>query len=80
MEIIFFGETISMLNILSGLLYTPLVYDYVRRNKMGTYGAGATLVTKIAGHHHPERGRSLRVGVRRVVPTSGGRDDTPRVA
>ena len=47
-EIILFGETISMLSILTGLLYTPLVYDYVRRNKMGTYGAGANLISRVA--------------------------------
>ena len=47
-EIILFGETISMLSILTGLLYIPLVYDYVRRNKMGTYGAGAGLISRVA--------------------------------
>jgi Na+/melibiose symporter-like transporter len=46
-EIIVFGETISILGILTGLVYTPLVYDYVRRNKMGTFNAGTSLVAKI---------------------------------
>jgi hypothetical protein len=46
-EIIVFGETISILGILAGLIYVPLVYDYIRRNKMGTYGAGASLVAKL---------------------------------
>ena len=47
-EIICFGEAISMLSILMGLLYTPLIYDYVRRNKMGTYGAGAGIINRVA--------------------------------
>jgi Na+/melibiose symporter-like transporter len=46
-EIIVFGETISILSILTGLVYTPLVYDYVRRNKMGTFNAGASLVNRL---------------------------------
>ncbi len=46
-EIIVFGETLSILGILTGMVYTPLVYDYVRRNKMGTYNAGAQLVTRL---------------------------------
>ncbi len=46
-EIIVFGEMISILGILTGLVYVPLVYDYIRRNKMGTYNAGATLVNRL---------------------------------
>ena len=46
-EIIVFGETLSILGILTGMVYTPLVYDYVRRNKMGTYHAGASLITRL---------------------------------
>ena len=46
-EIIVFGETLSILGILTGMVYVPLVYDYVRRNKMGTYNAGAQLVTRL---------------------------------
>jgi hypothetical protein len=46
-EIIVFGEVISILSILTGLVYVPLVYDYVRRNKMGTYNAGASVVAKL---------------------------------
>jgi len=46
-EIIVFGETLSILGILTGMVYTPLVYDYVRRNKMGTYNAGASLITRL---------------------------------
>jgi hypothetical protein len=47
-EIIVFGESISILSILVGLLYLPLVYDYVRRNLMGTFNAGSTIVNRIA--------------------------------
>jgi len=46
-EIIVFGETISILGILTGLVYVPLVYDYVRRNKMGTYNAGAQVMSRL---------------------------------
>jgi Na+/melibiose symporter-like transporter len=46
-EIIVFGETISILSILTGLIYTPLVYDYIRRNKMGTFNAGAQVMGRL---------------------------------
>ncbi|HEX4084926.1 MAG TPA: MFS transporter [Chthoniobacteraceae bacterium] len=46
-EIIIFGESISILSILMGMLYIPLVYDYVRRDLMGTFGAGGTIVGRI---------------------------------
>ncbi|MGB8352355.1 MAG: MFS transporter [Chthoniobacteraceae bacterium] len=46
-EIIAFGETLSIIGILTGLVYVPLVYDYIRRNKMGTYHAGASLVNRL---------------------------------
>jgi hypothetical protein len=46
-EIIVFGESVSILSILVGLLYLPLVYDYVRRNLMGTFNAGATIVNRL---------------------------------
>ncbi len=46
-EIIFFGETLSILGILTGLVYTPLVYDYIQRNKMGTFNAGAGVVNRL---------------------------------
>ena len=46
-EIIVFGECLSILGILTALLYIPLVYDYVRRNRMGTYAAGASIVTRL---------------------------------
>jgi Na+/melibiose symporter-like transporter len=48
-EIICFGETLSVLGILTQLVYVPLVYDYVVRDKMGTYAAGSGLLTQITG-------------------------------
>jgi Na+/melibiose symporter-like transporter len=45
-EIIIFGEVLSILCILLGLIYLPLTYDYVRRNKMGTFAAGAQIVMR----------------------------------
>jgi MFS family permease len=46
-EIILFGETLSILGILTGLVYTPLVYDYIQRNKMGTFNAGSSVVGRL---------------------------------
>ncbi|HEX4140184.1 MAG TPA: MFS transporter [Candidatus Methylacidiphilales bacterium] len=46
-EIIVFGETLSILSILTGLVYTPLVYDYIERNKMGTFNAGQGVVGRL---------------------------------
>jgi Na+/melibiose symporter-like transporter len=46
-EIILFGETLSILGTLTAMVYIPLVYDYVTRDKMGTYGAGAGLLNKL---------------------------------
>ena len=46
-EIIVFGEMLSIISILSGLVFTPLVYDYIRRNKMGTFNAGAQVMARL---------------------------------
>lgn len=48
-ELIVFGETLSVIGILISMVYTPLVYDYVPRNEMGTYAAGAAILQKIVG-------------------------------
>jgi len=48
-EIICFGETLSVLGILTQLVYLPLVYDYVVRDKMGTYAAGSGLLSRFTG-------------------------------
>jgi len=45
-EIIVFGEVLSILGILLSLIYMPLIYDYVQRNKMGTFAAGNQIVTR----------------------------------
>lgn len=49
LELIMFGETLSILGILIGMLYQPMVYDYVPRNEMGTYMAGSSLLNRITG-------------------------------
>jgi Na+/melibiose symporter-like transporter len=46
-EIIFFGELTAVIGILMGMIYFPLVYDYIPRNELGTYAAGAVIVDKI---------------------------------
>lgn len=48
-EIILFGEVSSIVGLLTNMIYYPLVYDYIRRNKMGTYAAGAGIVTRLTG-------------------------------
>ncbi|MDD5348703.1 MAG: hypothetical protein PHQ12_00700 [Chthoniobacteraceae bacterium] len=46
-EMVVFGESLSIISFLTTMVYIPMVYDYVRRNKMGTYNAGAQMVTKL---------------------------------
>lgn len=46
-EVIFFGEVGAVIGILLGMLYNPLVYDYIPRNEMGTFSAGSVLIGKI---------------------------------
>lgn len=48
-EIIFFGETTCIFGIIAGVVYLPLVYDYIPRNLMGTYFAGAGILGSIIG-------------------------------
>ena len=45
-EVIIFGEMASIAGILLGMIYMPLVFDYVPRNEMGTFTAGSNLVQK----------------------------------
>lgn len=45
-EIFVFGEVLTIFTILAGLVYTPLIYDYVRRNKMGTFAAGTQIASR----------------------------------
>lgn len=49
LELIMFGETLSIIGILIGMTYGPMVYDYVPRNEMGTYMAGSSLLNRITG-------------------------------
>ena len=48
-EIIFFGELTSVFGIVAGVVYYPLVYDYIPRNLMGTYFAGSSIIGGIMG-------------------------------
>ncbi|MEI6034156.1 MAG: MFS transporter [Verrucomicrobiae bacterium] len=48
-EIIFFGELTSIVGIVAGVVYYPLVYDYIPRNLMGTYFAGSAILGGISG-------------------------------
>ncbi len=48
-EIIFFGETTCIFGLVAGMVYYPLVYDYIQRNLMGTYFAGAGILASIIG-------------------------------
>ena len=48
-EMIFFGEITSVVSIVAGLVYYPLVYDYIPRNLMGTYFAGSSILGGITG-------------------------------
>lgn len=46
-EVILFGEIASIAGILLGMLYIPLVYDYIPRNEMGTFVAGRNITQQI---------------------------------
>ena len=48
-EIIFFGEITAVAGIVGGVVYYPLVYDYIPRNLMGTYFAGISILGGITG-------------------------------
>jgi hypothetical protein len=47
LEIIIFGEMLAIVGTLKGMIYAPLVYDYVPRNEMGTYAAGASIINRL---------------------------------
>jgi len=79
-EVIFFGEALSIVGLLTGMIYLPLVYDYIPRNEMGTYAAGSNLLNRVvsiatlngvgifiwayAALFLPPGGDSTRVGLR----------------
>jgi len=48
-EMVVFGEMLSVIGILTGMALTPFVYDFIPRNELGTYAAGSGLVTKATG-------------------------------
>lgn len=48
-EMVIFGETMTIVYVLTGLVYMPMVYDFIRRNQMGTYSAGAGMVNRLTG-------------------------------
>jgi len=48
-ELILFGEMLSIIGVLKGMSLTPLVYDFVPRNELGTYAAGSGLVGRFTG-------------------------------
>jgi hypothetical protein len=48
-EIIFFGELTCIFGIIAGVVYFPLVYDYIPRNLMGTYFSGAIILNGVIG-------------------------------
>ncbi|MDX2109792.1 MAG: MFS transporter [Verrucomicrobiota bacterium] len=48
-EIIFFGEITCVVGIVAGVVYYPLVYDYIPRNLMGTYFAGTSILGGLFG-------------------------------
>ena len=47
LELVLFGEVLSAMGILITMMYTPLVYDYVPRNEMGTFMAGSNLLQRV---------------------------------
>ncbi len=46
-EVILFGELGAVIGILLGMIYNPMVYDYIPRNEMGTFSAGSVLIGKL---------------------------------
>ncbi len=46
-EMVVFGGVLSVASILTQVVFTPMVYDYIRRDKMGTYAAGANLLNRV---------------------------------
>ena len=49
LELVLFGEALSILGILTSMAFTPMVFDYVPRNEMGTYMAGQNLLQRLTG-------------------------------
>jgi Na+/melibiose symporter-like transporter len=48
-EMIVFGEMMSVTGILTGMALTPFQYDFIPRNELGTFAAGSSLVNRVTG-------------------------------
>lgn len=48
-EVILFGEMLSIIGILKSMVYVPLTTDYVRRNQLGTFQSGSSLMQRLIG-------------------------------
>lgn len=48
-ELVVFGELLSVTSILTSMVVVPLMYDYVSRNRMGTLAAGSTMINRLTG-------------------------------
>jgi len=46
-ELVVFGEMLSVIGILTQMALVPFVYDFIPRNELGTYAAGSGLVTRL---------------------------------
>lgn len=46
-ELVLFGETMCIVGIFIGVMYTPLVYDFISRNELGTFQAGQAITSRI---------------------------------
>lgn len=49
LEMVVFGEMLSVIGILTGMSLTPFQYDFIPRNELGTYAAGSGLVMRTTG-------------------------------
>jgi Na+/melibiose symporter-like transporter len=48
-EMVLFGEMIAVASIVAHTVQSPMIYDYIERDRMGTYQAGHGLVTHLIG-------------------------------
>jgi hypothetical protein len=49
LEMVVFGEMLSVIGILTSMSLTPFQYDFIPRNELGTYAAGSGLVMRTTG-------------------------------
>jgi Na+/melibiose symporter-like transporter len=50
LEMVVFGEMLSVIGVLKGMALTPLVYDFIRRDELGTYSAGQGLINQATNY------------------------------